>query len=94
MTNPDQTAYLELLKLIMKELQAINGNTAETATNIKDITIASANEPIKHTGGNGLTTADTYKTGTVNDNMLRRINTSTGYDMARQIAGYNSNVRG
>ena len=94
MNNPDQTAYLELLKLIMKELQAINGNTAETATNIKDITIASANEPIKHTGGNGLTTADTYKTGTVNDNVLRRINTSTGYDMARQIAGYNSNVRG
>ena len=94
MNNPDQTAYLELLKLIMKELQAINGNTAETATNIKDITIASANEPIKHTGGNGLTTADTYKSGTVNDNVLRRINTSTGYDMARQIAGYKSNVRG
>jgi hypothetical protein len=94
MNNPDQTAYLELLKLIMKELQAINGNTAETATNIKDITIASANEPIKHTGGNGLTTADTYKSGTANDNVLRRINTSTGYDMARQIAGYNSNVRG
>ena len=62
--------------------------------NIKDITIASANEPIKHTGGNGLTTADTYKSGTANDNVLRRINTSTGYDMARQIAGYNSNVRG
>ena len=88
MNSNDPQVYMEVLKLIMKELHAINGNTAETANNIKEIAIVSANEPVKTTGGNGLTTADTYKSGSVNENVLRQINTSTGYDMARQIAGY------
>ena len=88
MNNSDPQAYMEVLKLIMKELHAINSNTAETANNVKEITIVSANEPVSKSGGNGLTTADTYKSGSVNENVLRQINTSTGYDMARQIAGY------
>ena len=84
----DPNVYAEVLKLIVQELRAINSNTANTVNGIKEISIVSANEPVPTTGGNGLTTADTYQTSTVDQNVLRRINTSTGYNMARQIASY------
>ena len=79
----DPTAYAEVLKLIMQELQAINSNTAATASGVKDIKIVSANEPVS----NNVTTADIYNSGK-KTTTRQRVNTSTGYNVARQIAGY------
>jgi hypothetical protein len=78
----DPNAYAEILKLIMQELQAINSNTAATASGVNDIKIVSANEPVSN-----ITTADVYNSGK-KTTTRQKINTATGYNMARQIAGY------
>jgi hypothetical protein len=83
----DPTAYAEVLKLIVQELQAINNNTAATANNISKIEIVPASEPIST---ESITTADTYRNNKhqKTNSKLQTINTSTGYKTARQIAGY------
>ena len=78
----DPNVYAEILKLIMQELQAINSNTAATASGVNDIKIVSANEPVSN-----VTTADVYNSGK-KTTTRQKINTATGYNMARQIAGY------
>jgi len=79
----DPKAYAEILKLMMRELQAINNNTAETASKVGNIEIVGANEPIRHDQA-GITTADIYQPA----NSPRQKNNSKGYNVARQIAGY------
>ena len=84
----DPTAYAEILKLIMEELRAINGNTAATANGISNIEIVSSNTPINTNNG---TTAERYsKTNAQhrNNKPVQGGNKPTGYDVARQIAGY------
>ena len=78
----DPNVYAEILKLIMQELQAINSNTAATASGVNDIKIVSANESVSN-----VTTADVYNSGK-KTTTRQKINTATGYNMARQIAGY------
>ena len=86
----DPTAYAEILKLIMEELQAINNNTAATANGVNNIEIVSGNAPIS---GNQ-TTSERYAQsklqhrGSSSYGTMEGINTSTGYNVARQIAGY------
>ena len=79
----DPKAYAEILKLMMKELQAINNNTAETASKVGNIEIVGANEPIRHDQA-GIKTTDIYQPA----NSPRQKNNSKGYNVARQIAGY------
>ena len=86
----DPTAYAEILKLIMEELQAINNNTAATANGVNNIEIVSGNAPIS----NQSTTTERYAQSKMNHKgsssygTKQGINTSSGYDVARRIAGY------
>jgi hypothetical protein len=86
----DPTAYAEILKLIMEELQAINNNTAATANGVNNIEIVSGNAPIS----NQSTTTERYAQSKMNHRgsssygTKQGINTSSGYDVARRIAGY------
>ena len=84
----DPNAYAEILKLIMQELQAINNNTAATATGVKNIEVVSANTSVSNTIQKE-TTADMYTTGSAKQSLLRQVNNNTGYASARQMAGYN-----
>ena len=84
----DPTAYAEVLKLIMQELQAINGNTAATASGVSKIQIYPANEPIRKEQ-TGVTTTDVYNQTKLDS--PRQKNNSKGYGIARQIAGYQNN---
>ena len=86
--SSDPTAYAEVLKLIMQELRSINNNTAATAAGISEIEIVSANEPIRgEYQPNNTERYITQKQRNTNSK-LQTINTSTGYNTARQIAGY------
>ena len=87
----DPNAYTEILKLIVEELQAINSNTASTASSVSNIEIVSANTPV--TQATEITTADVYKAGRqpTTVSKLQTINSTTGYETARQIAGYKKN---
>ena len=84
----DPNAYAEILKLIMQELQAINNNTAATATGVKNIEVVSANTSVSNAIQKE-TTADMYETGSAKQSLLRQVNNNTGYASARQMAGYN-----
>ena len=87
----DPNAYTEILKLIVEELQAINSNTASTASSVSNIEIVSASTPV--TQATEITTADVYKAGRqpTTVSKLQTINSTTGYETARQIAGYKKN---
>jgi flagellum-specific peptidoglycan hydrolase FlgJ len=87
LTNPDPNAYAEILKLIMEELKAINSNTAATASGVSEIQIVSSNEPVSKVQEYP-STAERYKNSKVSRSTLQQVNTNTGYDIARQIAGY------
>lgn len=75
-------AYIDILKTIVEELHAINGNTAATVKSISEIEIVSANEPL-----NSNTNRNQINSKT-NNSQLRQPNSNTGYDIARQIASY------
>ena len=83
----DPNAYAEVLKLIMQELREINNNTAATASGVNNIEVFSANAPVE---SGGTSTKDLYNSGKKPKpvSKLQTINSSTGYDTARQIAGY------
>ena len=83
----DPNAYADILKMIMQELQAINSNTAATAKGVSNIEIVSANEPITNSGGDA-GSKNITKSQKKNNSSLQKLNTSTGYNTARQIAGY------
>jgi flagellum-specific peptidoglycan hydrolase FlgJ/phage-related protein len=84
----DPTAYAEILKLIMEELKAINSNTAQTAKGVNNIEIVSANAPVSGMAPE-VSTANTYQTASPKPNGdLRKLNTTTGYKVARQMASY------
>jgi hypothetical protein len=86
--SSDPTAYAEVLKIILQELRSINNNTAATAAGISEIEIVSANEPIRgEYQPNNTERYITQKQRNTNSK-LQTINTSTGYNTARQIAGY------
>ena len=84
----DPTAYAEILKLIMEELQAINNNTAATANGISSIEIVSGNAPISKTTSERYAQSKMQHRGSSSYGTIEGINTSSGYDVARQIAGY------
>ena len=90
MNSADPAVYTEVLKLIMEELQAINKNTAATATNVKNIEIVSSNTPVSGTQTQEGTTKERYLTSQQKrmPDRLQTINQSTGYNVARDIAGY------
>jgi hypothetical protein len=71
-------ACVDMMKVILQELHAINNNTAETAKGVSNIEIVSANEPI----GNINTKVKK------NTNKPNHSNGNTGYDLARKIASY------
>ena len=71
---------VKILKVMLQELQSINMNTAETANNISNIEIVSANEPVYGT------TAPAGKNR--NNKNIKQSNQNTGYDIARRIASY------
>ena len=73
-------ACVKILKVMLQELQSININTAETANNISNIEIVSANEPVYGT------TAPVGKNR--NNKNIKHSNQNTGYDIARRIASY------
>ena len=72
-------ACIDMMKVILQELHAINNNTAETAKGVSNIEIVSANEPIS---GN-INTKVKKNTSKPNHS-----NSNTGYDLARKIASY------
>jgi flagellum-specific peptidoglycan hydrolase FlgJ len=83
----DPISYTEILKLIMQELHAINSNTAATASGVNNIEIISANTTVSDVMHSNTTTnknkANSSRT------MSRQTQTnSTGYQNARNIAGY------
>lgn len=84
----DPVTYTEVLKLIMEELQAINKNTAATVTGVNNIQIVPANTSVDESMNR--TTKDNYQKGKQYPmpSKLQTINQSTGYNVARQIAGY------
>ena len=91
-SNPN--AYAEVLKLIVQELQAINSNTAATVNGIKNIEIIPANSPVgENIPNEGESNVERYKNGKKPKQVskLQTINQSTGYSLARQIAGYKKN---
>ena len=71
---------VKILKVMLQELQSINMNTAETANNISNIEIVSANEPVYGT----TTPAGKNR----NNKNIKQSNQNTGYDIARRIASY------
>ena len=85
--SSDPVTYTEVLKLIMEELQAINKNTAATATGISDIEIVSSNTPVSK---NEKTTRDMYNSNKkpIINSYTQSTKQSNGYSVARQIAGY------
>ena len=72
-------ACIDMMKVILQELHAINNNTAETAKGVNNIEVVSANEPVRGT---------TKPMNRKNKNDLIHSNNNTGYDLARKIASY------
>ena len=83
----DPISYTEILKLIMQELQAINSNTAATASGVNNIEIISANTSVSDVIHSNTTTNKNKANSSRTMNRQTQTN-STGYQNARNIAGY------
>lgn len=75
-------ACLEILSTMVEELKAINANTASTAENTSKITVYSANAPIDSS------TTSQGKNANKSNIDTRQANDNTGYNLARNIAGF------
>ena len=83
----DPISYTEILKLIMQELHAINSNTAATASGVNNIEIISANTAVSDVMHSNTTTNKNKANSSRTMNRQTQTN-STGYQNARNIAGY------
>ena len=83
----DPISYTEILKLIMQELHAINSNTAATASGVNNIEIISANTAVSDVMHSNTTTNKNKANSSRIVNRQAQTN-STGYQNARNIAGY------